>query len=156
MRQSGVMMVLSGMSSFVRSSEPLLMARAISTDIARIEVCCAASRHEQDRSISVILYGTTQDSASTPADPEPKRLEQMQIQVWVLRRDGTTLKQLPGRPPPATPCQARAVALLGNTQIFRFERAPDEEIAAVVISVDGVPHVRGIRQGDARTVSVPP
>ena len=85
----------------------------------------------------------------TAGRPEaPSSLDGVNIQVWVLKADGTAL---PRRRPGEEPIRVSSMAVRnGQTYsqrlLFGFEPANPLDLDAVVVSVDGVLFVRPIRQ----------
>lgn len=74
----------------------------------------------------------------------PQSLDGINVQVWLLKADGTALPQ---RRPGGGPVQ---VSMIRNGQrhlqrlLYGFEAADRQELAAVVVSLDGVLFVRRI------------
>ena len=74
----------------------------------------------------------------------PQSLDGIDVQVWLLKADGTALPQ---RRPGGGPVQ---VSMIRNGQrhlqrlLYGFEAADRQELAAVVVSLDGVLFVRRI------------
>jgi hypothetical protein len=79
------------------------------------------------------------DGVPTPTNRLP--LSGMTIQVWLLRADGTSLTQRdkPSRMSAANPWEH------SDTIEFAFVPTPPEELAGVVVSVNGTLYVREIK-----------
>jgi hypothetical protein len=75
-------------------------------------------------------------------DPKVKMLSQIKTDVWVLRRDGTTAAR--ATTPVLTPPELCSIGGCRAFRVFNFESVPDDEVAGVVVSVDGKLYVREI------------
>lgn len=75
------------------------------------------------------------------------------IQAWVLKSDGTGLRQQNALPEPITICSGRQFGperARNCTTVFSFEPARSSDVAAVVVNLDGALSVQAIPQKPAK------
>jgi hypothetical protein len=91
--------------------------------------------HEHPESILVSLWG--------PSALEPERLSPDDIQVWLLKVDGTTVARLPGVFYGAGGRSSDARRSLSTG--YKFERVPHDQLAGVAVRFKGKLLVREIK-----------
>jgi hypothetical protein len=110
---------------------------------ARLSDEVSVTVRHTERFLSVTLSGIGEAlGLKLPADPKVKMLSQIKTEVWVLRRDGTTVAR--AATPVLTPPELCSIGHCTASRVFNFESVPDDQVAGVVVSVDGKLSVREI------------
>jgi len=82
--------------------------------------------------------------ASSPvgaaASPKMKTPSQIKTEVWILRRDGSTVPR--ANTVALTPPELCTIGVCTAYKVLDFENAPADQIAGVVVSIDGKLYVR--------------
>jgi hypothetical protein len=125
-----------------RAATRVLLAPApLSDEITALTVTARPEFTDSPANIEVLLQG----QSIHPGEVDPKPLTGMTLQVWLLRTDGTTLAQV------RKPINVRGFAPgLSTAEIlFAFPSVPPQELAGVVMSVNGKLYVREIKVNPA-------
>jgi hypothetical protein len=115
----------------------LLAPAPLSDEITELTVTARPEFTDSPAYIEVLLQG----QSIRPGEVDPKPLTGMTLQVWLLRTDGTTLAQA------RKPIHVRGFApgLSTAEMLFAFPPIPLQELAGVVVSVNGKLYVREIK-----------
>src|SRR5580693_1570431 len=129
-------------SEHLYSTRPLLSNVPLSDEISIDVIELSQGVGSQPPMLVVHLWGQPIRSGET--NPHPRLLSEMATQVWLLRADGTSVAQRP-----KMPCVGDRAGVVTDTACFSFDDAPRQDVAGVVVSVDGKLYVREIKANPA-------